>query len=208
MYVYQLTSPNGKSYIGVAKDVLVRFRTHARSRHAIGKAIRKYGAENFKIEILLIAEPEVCYQFEIDLISRLNTLSPNGYNLVGGGKGIRQHSAEVLARMSASISAAHSRPEARALFSTNASKQWSDPDVLKRSIERNKKTWSDPAKRAEHSTLMKNVFKSPDVRKKFSSAAKRQWSDPTIRSKMQAAIALRPRGPNGAFLKRVESRGN
>ena len=55
MFVYKLTNLiNGKSYVGqTIQTVEKRFKQHQHCKTSlIGKAIRKYGAENFSIEVL------------------------------------------------------------------------------------------------------------------------------------------------------------
>lgn len=89
-YVYKTTNLiNGKIYVGKhrwSKEGLDE------NYHGSGKylqnAIRKYGIENFKTEILeyTSSEEENCIR-EKFWIAKLNTLSPNGYNLTPGGEG-------------------------------------------------------------------------------------------------------------------------
>tara|TARA_R110002153_G_scaffold273997_3_gene446437 strand:- start:61427 stop:62071 length:645 start_codon:yes stop_codon:yes gene_type:complete len=56
--------------------------------HALGRAIRKYGWDNMKTEILLnCAENEDLNTLEIKFIELENSLHPNGYNLTIGGAG-------------------------------------------------------------------------------------------------------------------------
>lgn len=81
---------NGKKYVGqTTRTVEERFREHAKADSFIGKAIRKYGEENFKGEVL-----EKCYSAEelnaaeIKWIKELDCKAPNGYNLTGGGAGV------------------------------------------------------------------------------------------------------------------------
>ena len=88
MIVYKITNLiNGKIYVGQTKfSVEKRFLQHAKANSIIGAAIRKYGAENFKIEVI-----EVCKTFlelnerEIFWIEKLNCKVPNGYNVADGG---------------------------------------------------------------------------------------------------------------------------
>ena len=57
-YIYKITSPSDKNYIGRAHDVTVRMIMHKceaftkQSRYAIHKAIRKYGMENMKVIVI------------------------------------------------------------------------------------------------------------------------------------------------------------
>ena len=89
--IYCLTNLiNGKKYVGqTTRTIEERFREHAKTDSFIGKAIRKYGRKNFKIE-----ELEKCYSeeelnaAEIKWIKELDCKAPNGYNLTGGGAGV------------------------------------------------------------------------------------------------------------------------
>ena len=81
---------NGKKYVGqTIKKVSYRFNEHARANSLLGKAIRKYGRENFEIEVL-----EECYSFdelntaEIKWIQEMDCKHPNGYNRTDGGEGL------------------------------------------------------------------------------------------------------------------------
>ena len=60
--LYRLDFPNGKSYVGItAKTAAQRFSAHAYSAQkrgaptALGRAIRKYGAEAIKVVALAIS---------------------------------------------------------------------------------------------------------------------------------------------------------
>ena len=89
MIIYCITNKiNGKQYVGqTIRTPKERFDEHCRRDTTyIGKAIAKYGRENFKIEVvdssLLIDDLN---EKETYWIKRCNTLKPNGYNLCYGG---------------------------------------------------------------------------------------------------------------------------
>ena len=93
---------NDKLYVGQTTRTLEeRFKEHCYADSAIGKAIRKYGAEHFRIRTL-----EECYsreqlnEREIFWIAELNSKAPHGYNLNGGGKGGVNPSEETRAKNS------------------------------------------------------------------------------------------------------------
>jgi group I intron endonuclease len=77
---------NKKCYVGQTIQLFTkRFRSHCQSHSIIGKALRKYGVENFnKILIEDIQETELD-KFEVEYIQKYNSISPNGYNLETGG---------------------------------------------------------------------------------------------------------------------------
>lgn len=87
--IYKITSPSGKSYIGQTKKYNERIRAHVtrRDKHPLTNAIKKYGWESFKLEILMEnLNIDVANYWEEFYIRELDTLSPNGYNLHTGGR--------------------------------------------------------------------------------------------------------------------------
>lgn len=97
--VYLITNKiNNKKYVGItAKTLEERFAGHintAYNRHderyrPIHWAIRKYGKENFTIELLdnTSTTHEELYQKEKEFIIKYDTFGKNGYNVTHGGEG-------------------------------------------------------------------------------------------------------------------------
>ena len=88
--IYKITNLlDGKIYVGQTKQSIEkRFQDHFYTKYHIGRAIREYGAENFKIELLEECETlEELNEKEKFWIKTLNCKSPNGYNLTDGGDG-------------------------------------------------------------------------------------------------------------------------
>lgn len=109
--IYKITNNiNGKCYVGqTIKKTFDRINAHrklaeeGKSKHPFYNAIRKYGWENFKSEIL---EEGILYEElndkEIAYSLYYNALYPNGYCLtIGGGRG-KQASQEVREKISKS----------------------------------------------------------------------------------------------------------
>jgi group I intron endonuclease len=100
MIIYKITNIiNNKIYIGqTVKSLNERWSGHKYSAKTesfdsiLYKAMRKYGVENFKIEEIDGANSiaELNYK-EWLLIQNLNTLAPNGYNLMQGGNNGLHH---------------------------------------------------------------------------------------------------------------------
>lgn len=88
--IYLYTSPSGKQYVGQTWDEQKRMNNHkycGGGPSAFHSAIKKYGYENFKYEIL---HKDVEAQAELDALEIAeifahNSISPNGYNLALGG---------------------------------------------------------------------------------------------------------------------------
>ena len=105
MILYKLISPSGKMYIGQTRQSFSRrLSCHkCRSKSAqtvLAKAIRKYGWNNFKKEVILdkIAEDKID-DLERKYIKECNTLVPNGYNLESGGHKLKKHSSISIEKM-------------------------------------------------------------------------------------------------------------
>jgi group I intron endonuclease len=88
-YIYMITSPKGKSYIGqTIRSISERFKEHETGKSkdcvAIYSAIQKYGWENFEKEWYECPDKDLNDHEEL-MIEVLGTLTPGGYNLKGGG---------------------------------------------------------------------------------------------------------------------------
>ncbi|GAH56369.1 unnamed protein product, partial [marine sediment metagenome] len=84
MHVYLIKNLiDGKQYVGAKKG---NNSEYFGSGKLIGEAIEKFGRENFKKEVLVeeryIDDWEECLRFESACILSLNTLQPNGYNIL------------------------------------------------------------------------------------------------------------------------------
>lgn len=79
---------NNKIYVGQATNSVIRFAQHCKpcniDNSIIGKAIKKYGKENFELQVL---ERQVANYNEREKywIKHLNSLVPYGYNVLKGG---------------------------------------------------------------------------------------------------------------------------
>ena len=90
--IYKITNKlNGKVYIGQSRDIDARWRQHinAKDNFAIHNAIKKYGEENFKFEVLLECPADMLNVWERDMIALYDCMSPYGYNLTEGGEGCK-----------------------------------------------------------------------------------------------------------------------
>lgn len=90
MYIYQITNLiNNKIYIGQTNNIAKRWSNHKccnSPNMVIAKAIKKYGVENFKFEILYRNIPiEQIDELEQKVIAKKNCRVPNGYNVALGG---------------------------------------------------------------------------------------------------------------------------
>jgi len=76
---------NSKCYVGqTIQSFKRRFKRHMESDMLISRALKKYGQYNFNQYIYYLPENLLDY-YEIEMIKRINSLYPNGYNLETGG---------------------------------------------------------------------------------------------------------------------------
>jgi len=87
--IYKLTSPSGKSYIGMTlRTMEQRMKEHTRHDSKcmyLVHGINKYGFDNFIKEVIWKGEDSQTPEIEREMIIKHDTLSPNGYNLRSGG---------------------------------------------------------------------------------------------------------------------------
>ena len=118
--IYKITNiSNGKIYVGQAVSHILnhkryrpyghegRFRCHIseafsskkNQSHYLNNAIRKYGVDDFVVELIECCEIDKSDEREINYIKEFNSLYPNGYNLKNGGS-VFTHSHESKKRVS------------------------------------------------------------------------------------------------------------
>lgn len=90
---------NGKLYIGQAKNISSRWKTHIwklnTNRHHnryLQSAWNKYGADSFVFSVVCLCEEQSLETLEVIYIAELNSYVGNfGYNLTTGGEGTTGH---------------------------------------------------------------------------------------------------------------------
>jgi group I intron endonuclease len=118
--IYKITNlSSGKIYVGQAVSHILNhkryrpyghkgrfichiseaFSTKKNQSHYLNNAIRKYGVNDFVVELIECCESEKSDEREIYYIKELNSLYPNGYNLKNGGN-VFTHSDESKKRVS------------------------------------------------------------------------------------------------------------
>jgi group I intron endonuclease len=93
-FIYRITNTeNKKVYIGqtIQDDPIKRWKKHIEAVKyrngcpVLSNAIKHYGIEKFKFEVLIICFDEDLDKFEIEYIKKYNCIVPNGYNVQEGG---------------------------------------------------------------------------------------------------------------------------
>jgi group I intron endonuclease len=78
------------------------FSTKKNQSHYLNNAIRKYGVEDFVVELIECCDLSKSDERELHYIKELNSLFPNGYNLKNGGS-VFTHSEESKKRLSVGV---------------------------------------------------------------------------------------------------------
>jgi group I intron endonuclease len=113
-YIYKITNTvSGKVYIGETKvaDPNDRWKGHINSLNrkkggcpALKDAMKSYGVENFRFDVIIICFDDARLQLEREYIKRYNSMVPNGYNILeggqmGGGFKGKKHSPETIRKI-------------------------------------------------------------------------------------------------------------
>lgn len=92
-YLYSVTNViDGMMYFGITKHPEKRFKEHERqssskSKSFLRNAIQKHGISNFVFKVLVAGSRQYCMELEAKVVREYNTVTPNGYNICGGGIG-------------------------------------------------------------------------------------------------------------------------
>jgi len=106
---------NGKRYIGLSHNPKKRMESHCKSFLIIGKAIHKYGWENFnKIILQTNLTFKQAQKQERYCIKKYNSIAPNGYNLSGGGEGLFNPTKEIREKKNKALKQTLNQPEIKA----------------------------------------------------------------------------------------------
>lgn len=144
--IYKITNKiTDKNYIGkTKKDLHERLHEHYKSskrndtNSLLHKAIRKYGIDNFEIQLIVKIINEDANLNEIKYIKEYKSFSPYGYNLTKGGDG------GLWTR------------ERKESFSKYQKKFGNNPEERKRRSERNIERYKDPKQREKTALASKN----------------------------------------------------
>ena len=199
--IYKIANTiNGKIYIGRTQQKLDRRITQhkydsKKGSLGIGAAIRKYGWENFTVEVIEKCLVEKLNEREIFWIAELNSKAPNGYNLTDGGEGLVNPSEEARAKMSAN------RPDVSGKNNPNYGKK-TPPEVCAKISASNKGKHSErKGKKNSPETCAKISANHADVSGEKNPNYGKKHS-PEVCAKMSAAkkgknnpIYGRPRSP-------------
>ena len=172
-----------KLYVGItSRGIDTRWKEHckeakARARWVISKAIRKYGSDQFKVELLHTYDsPQEAADAEVDLVAHLNLMSA-GYNAAPGGD------------LSPTLGIGHS-VETKKLLSEKARMQFSSPEARKMLSDRSRQLMTTEA-RARIASALRGTRLSEDTKNKIAAAHRGRKNTPATLLKMSEAAKRR-----------------
>lgn len=187
-HIYKLTCQiTEKSYIGFTNNVLRRMRQHKKAaaveipKNYIHKAIKKYGWENFEMNVLFSSKDKdyMLHEMEPYFIVYYNSIS-NGYNLTRGGQS-REGYKNKEPRTPLTL-------EQKEYIGICTKQAMADPEIRQKLRDGQKKIIRPKGyKHTEQSK--KNMSQghlssmNDDIRNRISEASKIMWLDPEIREK-------------------------
>lgn len=189
-FIYKITNIiTNKCYIGETKKTNPELRWNEHKRKiekgigcpALQDAVKKYGIDKFKFEILIICFDEDRYKFEIEYIKKYNSISPNGYNLTKGGEGGgfygKKHSPETINNISKISKQKYiDNPELKIAISEHQKIVMNNPkiiDKIKNGIKNSEK-WKI-AKQQKRIGNCNNRKHSEEIKKKISESVKKSF---------------------------------
>lgn len=168
MVIYKATNVlNKKSYIGKTERTFdIRLAEHIRDSKKenitsyFHRALKKYGIDNF--EFIILAETDNLFELnnlEIEFISKLNTLKPNGYNITEGGTGVNTYRNLDSERLEEIIKKSSEKRKENYIL---------NPDRKRRRIEISKEFWN---------TIVQDEAIFNRYKEKISQGLKNTWKD-------------------------------
>lgn len=187
-FVYLTTNlVNGKQYIGSHEGEYDDGYLGS-GKPILLNAIKKYGRENFKREILEECDPSLNLILEEKYIREYNTLAPNGYNIspTGGVKGGGKHSEETKKKISNS---SFGKPGTRkGAILSNVTKQ-KLKDIQLGRMHSNETKLKISESNIGRISPRKGVVLNDETKKKISKSKKgRSWGNHTVESKEKISI--------------------
>ncbi len=167
-WIYKLTSPSGRAYIGKTcqNRIDIRLKQHCSRTSkcwAIAAAIQKYGLASFVVEKWQFPD-EYLDEYEQLFILDHGTLAPDGYNLKSAGYENK------LTR------------EGKAKQSVSSKARWQDAQYRQETCESlreaSARRWADPEQRkAARAAAKKRMQDHPELREALAEKAKALWQD-------------------------------
>lgn len=204
-FVYKVTSPSGKAYIGqTVQSVATRFQWHCykgSACRALKRAIGKYGADAMHVETLMEVPVDMLNHYEMRAIAMWGTYGRGGYNMTPGGDTSPMTCPEVAARARATLmqpdnharfvesqQRSHATAHWRNAVSTAMKKAHAKPEVHAKYKAGWKRAQSKPEARQKQRVAQRKAHQDPDIHKRRMAGLERIRNDPVVQARRAASI--------------------
>lgn len=187
---------SGKLYVGQTTNrggADARFRGHIKdarrgSRLYFHKAIRKYGADAFRVITLAEASCRlVLHELERFYIERYRSCNLKfGYNLTHGGEGCSPTQ-----RVKQKLRKQWERPEIRKRHYKQLKDRWASESFRESFRKQMSQHWADPEYKANMREKLKLAMNQPEYKRKMQARTKRMNADPRIKAIISASAKAR-----------------
>lgn len=186
---------NEKKYVGQTRGGFQKrwseHVSHANNEKSdfsvLHRAMKKYGIPSFRVEKIFECPDEELNFHEQRLIEEYDSLHPNGYNLVTGGKG-KAVSELTREKLSEAGKNRFSDPEESRKHSERMLAYVERPGVKERLREQAKRNSENPEILAKIGSKTRQRFEDSAEREKVSERSKDIWSNPDTRGRALNAI--------------------
>ena len=180
-YVYCMTFPNGKKYVGqTIRPWKLRWKHHKSKGSycvALKNAFAKYGIENSSWELLAYASTQdELNSLECSYITNLNTVAPNGYNLKYGGEG-HCYSEETKEKMRLSNTIAHMKKRLSELEREQMTEEELEEQAKERILAKQKRKTHSPLRKPRPIKIITEAELIERAKKKILAKKMRSESD-------------------------------
>ena len=198
--VYKITNlVNGKIYVGKHQGVDPYADEYFGSGKVIKQALRKYGKENFRKEILYVFEtPEEAYIKEREIVDKEFLSRNDTYNQKEGGQGGFDHidveqqsillkelwqNQDFRKKVQESQEKANNDPKVKERRSKAQKIAQNNPETKRKISERLKQSHQNPETKEKHSEALRKANKTSEVYNRKCEAQRRANSSPEARKK-------------------------
>jgi len=178
-HLYKITNnTTGEYYVGKhngVDQVDHKGNLYWGSGDRIKRQVKKYGTENFTYNILVIGNTDYIYELEKKIVTvSLIESDEKCLNLRVGGEGFAEHTKSAIDKMSKSLKAVYSKPEARKKVSDGVKKYFANnPHIIEGIAEklRGRKA-SEETKQILSKAQKLKYINHPEIKEKISKAMK------------------------------------